>query len=95
MRWKEQTDGDVLVELRCPECHIVMQACHSQKDMADLDRQQAESRDVIRDTYERMVSESMTILADRLRDALDRDLIGPDDFAPRPASVRKGLRRAA
>jgi hypothetical protein len=95
MRWKERTDGDVLVELRCPECHIVIQACHSQKDMADLDRQQSASRDVIRDAYDRLVNESMTTLADRLRDALDRDLIGADDFAPRPSSVRKGLRRAA
>lgn len=92
LRWKERPDGDVLVELRCPECHTVVQACHSPQDMQELDRLQSVSRDALRASYEAMVAESMTTLADRWRDALDRDLIGPDDFAP---PVRRKLRRAA
>ena len=88
LRWKERPDGEVLVELRCPECQTVMQACHSAEDMQHLDRLQNRSRDVIRAAYEQSVLESMSNLADRMRDALDRDLIGPDDFAP-PRRVRK------
>lgn len=91
LRWKDRADGDVLVELRCPECLIITQACHSQQDLEQLDRLQSRSRDVIRAAYEQSVLESMSNLAARMGDALDRDLIGPDDFTP----PRKRLRRAA
>jgi hypothetical protein len=90
LRWKERADGEVLVELRCPECLTVMEACHSQQDMQELDRHQTRSRDELRAAYERSVLESMSSLAARMHDALERDLIGPDDFAP-----PRRLRRAA
>ncbi len=88
LRWKERSDGEVLVELRCPECHTVTQACHSRQDMEELDRVQSRSRDAIRAAYEQSVLESMSALAARMHDALERDLIGPDDFAP-PRRLRK------
>ncbi len=88
LRWKERPDGEVLVELRCPECQTITQACHSAQEMQELDRLQNRSRDEIRAAYERSVLESMSTLAERMHDALERDLIGPDDFVP-PRRLRK------
>ena len=82
LRSEKQKGGGLLVELRCPECFVVMQACHTAAEMADLDRRQAASRDQIVAAYERSVAESMEALADAMREALERDLLGPDDFAP-------------
>jgi hypothetical protein len=50
--------------------------------MAELDRRQSEWREEIVAAYERSVTESMEALAACLVPALDRDLIGADDFAP-------------
>lgn len=88
LRWKEAADGEMLVELRCPECQTLMQACHSRQEMEELDRLQSRSRDAIRAAYEQSVLESMSLLAERMHAALERDLIGPDDFAP-PPKLRK------
>ena len=87
LRSEKKKGGELLVELRCPECFVVMQACHTAAEMAELDRRQIASRDQIVAAYERSVAESMEALADRLAEAFARDLLGPDDFAP--------LRRAA
>jgi hypothetical protein len=51
--------------------------------MAELDRRQSEWREQIVAAYERSVTESMEALATCLVAALDQDLIGADDFAPR------------
>ena len=77
----------MLVELRCPECSTWMQACHTPAEMEDLDRRQTAARDVIVAAYECSVRESMSTLAADLHEALERDLIGADDF--RPPAVRK------
>jgi hypothetical protein len=87
LRSEKQKGGDLLVELRCPECFVVMQACHTAAEMADLDKRQTASRDQIVAAYEQSVAESMAHLADTMAEAFARDLLGPDDFAP--------LRRAA
>jgi hypothetical protein len=63
--------------------------------MAALDRSQAASREVITAAYERAVAENMEALADALREGFARDLVGADDFAPRPARRRTALPRAA
>ncbi len=65
-----------------------MQACHTAEEMADLDKRQNASREQIVAAYEQSVAESMEHLADMLAEAFERDLLGPDDFAP-------PLRRAA
>jgi hypothetical protein len=49
----------------------------------ELDREQAECRQVLVDAYERSVSESMDALATLFGIALSLDLIDADDFAPR------------
>ena len=75
-----------MVDLRCPECHTHLQAPYSPADMVELDRRQTEWREAIVAEYERSVTESMEALAACLVPALDRDLIGADDFAPRRAA---------
>jgi uncharacterized protein YbbK (DUF523 family) len=82
LRCEAQGDDGVLVDMRCPECLTWLQAPYSRADMAELDRRQSEWREEIVAAYERSVTESMEALAACLVPALDRDLIGADDFAP-------------
>src|ERR687890_283728 len=83
LRWQQRTPEELMVELRCPECFVVMQACHSAQEMEELDRRQSASREEIVAAYERAVTENMEATATSLREALARDLVGADDFAPR------------
>jgi hypothetical protein len=76
----------VLVELRCADCRIWVQAPHTRADMRELDRRQAEYRSQIVAEYERTVAESMESLATCLASAFELDLVGPDDFALRRAA---------
>ena len=93
LRWQQRQGGDLLVELRCPECFVVVQICHTSEEMAALDRSQAASREVLVAAYERAVAENMAALADAFREGLARDLVTADDFAPR--GRRASLPRAA
>ena len=72
-----------MVELRCPECLTFLQAAFTRAAMADLARQQSVWRDELVAAYESSVTASMEALAACLVPALDQDLIGADDFAPR------------
>src|SRR3954470_18718413 len=83
LRWQHHGSGELLVDLRCPECFVVVQASHTAQEMKDLDRRQAASREQIVAAYERAVSENMEAMATSLREALARDLVDADDFAPR------------
>jgi hypothetical protein len=87
LRCEASGDQEVMVDLRCPECMTWLQAPYSRADMAELDRRQSEWRDAIVAEYERSVAESMEALAACLGAALARDLIGADDFAPRPVAA--------
>jgi hypothetical protein len=73
----------VLVELRCANCMTWLNEPFSRAEVRELDRRQAECRQVLLESYERSVSESMDALATLLGAALALDLIGADDFAPR------------
>ena len=86
LRCEPQGAGDVMVDLRCPECTVQIKVAYSPHDMAELDRLQTEWRDEIVAAYEQSVTESMEALVASLVSALDRDLIGADDFAPRRAA---------
>ena len=92
LRWERTTDSQVLVELRCPECSTWMQACHTPSEMKDLDRRQCAARDIIVAAYEASVQASMSALLADLHEALERDLIGADDF--RPPAARRPKRAA-
>ena len=76
----------MLVDLRCPECFTWMQECCTRGELADLDKRQAVCRELLVDAYERSVIESMEALAACLGAALELDLVGADDFAPRRAA---------
>jgi hypothetical protein len=86
LRSRPGGDGDMLVDLRCPECFMWMQECCSRVDLAELDKRQAASRELLVDAYERSVAESMEALAVCFGQALELDLVGADDFAPRRAA---------
>ena len=60
-----------------------MQVPYTRAAMRELDARQSEWRQTILTAYELSVSEAMEELAACLAAALERDLIGPDDFAPR------------
>lgn len=66
-----------------------MQCCHTPAEMEELDRIQTTGREELVASYERQVAESMEALADRLHEALEQDLIGPDDFRIIPPEIRK------
>jgi hypothetical protein len=85
LRWEADPDSGVLVDLRCPECLQWRQGAFSRAEMAALDREQAAARQTLVDAYEGLVTESMEALVHCFGRALDLDLVGPDDFAPRAA----------
>ena len=76
----------MMVDLRCPECFTWMQECCSRGELAELDKAQAAWRALLVDAYEQSVTESMEALARCLGTALELDLLGADDFAPRRAA---------
>ena len=86
LRSRPAADGGMLVDLRCPECFMWMQECCTRGELADLDKRQAAWRELLVDAYERSVAESMEALAICLGAALELDLLGADDFAPRRAA---------
>ena len=83
LRCEAKAADVVLVELRCPDCMTWLKAPHTRADMRELDRRQAEFRATLVTQYEQLVTESMEALATCLGTALELDLVGADDFAPR------------
>jgi hypothetical protein len=86
LRSRPGRDGEMVVDLRCPECFMWMQECCSRGELAELDKRQAAWREVLVSSYEKSVAESMEALAVCLGAALALDLVGADDFAPRRAA---------
>jgi|GEM_PF-6947396 len=86
LRCEAKGSDVMLVELRCSDCMLWLQAPHTRADMRELDRRQAAWRKAILVAYERAVTESMEALAETLSAALARDLVGADDFALRRAA---------
>ena len=84
--WEAVDEAHWWIALRCGACgvhgeHLVTNAVASQFDR-DLDI----ALDEIADEAERMSREILSREADALAVALERDLIGVDDFAPGPRS---------
>jgi hypothetical protein len=80
LRWAA---GAGAVEMRCPECESCFRRGYAPAAMAALEARQVAARRQLVAAHEQLVSESMEALAGRLREALEQDLVGPDDFAPR------------
>ena len=83
LRCEAKGEELVLVDLRCADCATWLSETFTRAEVRELDRTQAECRQVLVDAYERSVSESMDALATLFGVALSLDLIGADDFAPR------------
>ena len=83
LRCEAKGEEVVLVDLRCADCATWLSEAFTRAEVRELDRAQAECRQVLVDAYERSVSESMDALATLFGIALSLDLIDADDFAPR------------
>jgi uncharacterized protein with PIN domain len=83
LRSRASKGDEVMVDLRCPECNAWLQLAVRPAEAEELDRAQADGRRELVDAYHRSVIESMESLAFCLHIALDQDLVGADDFAPR------------
>jgi hypothetical protein len=83
LRCEAKGEEVVLVELRCAHCATWLSEALSRAEVRELDREQAEFRQLLVAAYERSVCESMDALATLFGVALALDLIGADDFAPR------------
>jgi len=75
--------GRLVVDLRCAECSAWTEATLSRAQLAEIERDNIAGRTELLGAYERCVSESMEALVHCFGVALERDLVGPDDFAPR------------
>jgi hypothetical protein len=92
--WKEIGNGMLMLHLRCPECQIRTVGSYEAEHVARFDRQLVRARERLEADYLAMVRENMGELAERFGHALELDLIGPDDFRPRPAAGH-GLQSSA
>ena len=81
--WKALADGRVSVALRCPECLAWMSGTFSWERARRLDRDLADGRAELRAAYRRTVRRNMQQALSGFVQALERDLIGADDFRPR------------
>ncbi|CAA9474552.1 MAG: hypothetical protein AVDCRST_MAG69-325 [uncultured Solirubrobacteraceae bacterium] len=73
---------ETTVDLRCAECSEWTHGTYAPSELAELDRERLAGRLALVQAYELCVSQSMERFADSFGDALRRDLLGPDDFAP-------------
>lgn len=80
LRWEPGGGGAHDVALRCPECESCFRIRLAPAAMSALEAHQAAARRELSAAYERMVAESMEALAACLAAALERDLLGADDF---------------
>jgi hypothetical protein len=87
-QWQAEPDGAISLHLRCPECLTAMYGTFPAGRVRELDRELSSGRAAVRDSYERLVRRHMYQELQALRNALARDLIGPDDFLPRNTTPR-------
>lgn len=75
--------GDaVWASLRCPDCQRWRTGRFATSRLRELDGVVAAGRAELRTLHERAVRENMYAELSSLREALRRDLVGADDFAP-------------
>lgn len=82
LAWKEAPEGNLQIELRCPECWAWTSGVFSAARAQTLDHALQAGRADLAMLYERSVRQSLGEEADRLAAAFERDLVGPDDFRP-------------
>jgi hypothetical protein len=67
--------------MRCPECESCFAAAATPAGLRELEQAQAAARAALVAAHEDLVAESMEALAAAFAAALERDLLGADDFA--------------
>jgi hypothetical protein len=77
-----EQSGNVLMTLRCPECHHVRCGQCTWDEARRFGRHFAKGRAALRASYDEIADENFRDELDCLVLALHTDLIGPDDFTP-------------
>jgi hypothetical protein len=91
MDWHEHDRAHWWVRLRCGACGVSREVVVSDADVKQLERDLEPGLRRIAATVDRLDHERMLREVEAFTAALDRDLIGPDDFARRGhASARRG-----
>ncbi len=79
---------EVSVYLRCVNCDTRYSRVCSPGEVFELDERIAEAQRGLEQTIERVARENMALDVENLISALDKELVGPDDFAtPRTSWV--------
>jgi hypothetical protein len=82
--WEQTVDrGHWRVWRRCPECEWFCQGVHGEDEIDAFDEQLDLGAHELADELRALERENMTAMAKAFVTALDADLIGADDFAPR------------
>ncbi len=87
--WKELPNGDLMLQLRCPDCMIVIAGSFAADQVARFDAELVRGRAQVERAYRAIVRENMSELSVCFSRALELDLIGPDDF--RSSQSGRGL----
>jgi hypothetical protein len=86
VQWEVLPSGRVAIDLRCPECFTWHSGTFDAERVREMDRMLVRGRSELRAIYGRTVRDNMYRELDSFTQALDLDLIGPDDFLPRLAA---------
>lgn len=78
-----QQNGNVLLTLRCPECHHFSTAEFTWEEARKYGRVFAAGKAILRAAHADLAKENFRDELDCFVLALASDLIGPDDFTPR------------
>ncbi len=81
--WRERPAGGLNVRLRCPECDARTIHELDAEEAVRVDDALSQARLEMVALYEAVVRNNIAIEAGILAKALELDLLGPDDFAPR------------
>jgi hypothetical protein len=81
--WRERGAGGMTLRLRCPECHARVVRNLDAQEAARVDDALSQARLEMVAFYEAVLRTNLAHEAELLATAFERDLIGPDDFAPR------------
>jgi hypothetical protein len=82
--WREPADGTLILSLRCPECFVRTSGSYDHERVAEYDEALIKGRQSLVADYELIVRHNMEELTNSFTQALDLDLIGPDDFGVPP-----------
>ena len=89
---KRGDDGGVFLVLRCPECEVTVSGEFTWDQVNEFKTALTTERTELEQAYNEAVQFNMRDEISRFTNALERDLIGPDDFAPyRFTSAAKAL----